>query len=317
MSGRCVAGDSKDAGLPSQARRFLLVILFVSLAPWLLYHPFIFSEGALAGAQPVQVTLTGIWLVANAHVGITGFFWIDADYRAHIRAAPLYFYALPAAIVATFAVAVHATGQTGMLVFLVVASAWNFHHFGRQNWGLICLSASATGSGRPVRAEFWTAEIGALAAILPLLSKLPIAWLEGFHAPVGRLAAGLGVAVAIAGLLLGARHVVQGAHPLRAAMSVMTGLFFLPVHLVEAPQGFIAVAVAHSYQYCTIIGFMAASRHPSGPARWMLPLVALTVVYVAVFRGYDLVDWGEWAPVSSVFLLSLAMWHYLIDADLW
>lgn len=308
------ASGATEAGrLDGRAGILLTGLLLVSFAPWLIFHRGLVD----LGGDLSSLAMVSIWLVAHAHVAITGFFWFDSQYRGHIATARGYHYALPVAIVAVSLAAVLATGPTGLLVFILLATGWNQHHFGRQNWGLVCLAASATQGPRAGRAEFWTAETAAASSILLLATGLPIPGLEAWRGPLRDAAALLAYGTTAAGCVLAARLLWTGASPLRAAMPAMAGAFFLPVHIFDPTSGMISVAVAHSVQYCVLMGCLGAARHPSAVRNWLAPMVALGAVYVAILVGHLHLQGSDWAPAVTVLVTGVAIWHYLADADLW
>ena len=315
MSGGVTTGHlAFGAMADTRARNFLLAILLATVLPAILFQSTVLHVATDNATG--RLTYVAAWMVANAHVALTGYFWFDTGYRDHIRQHRGYYYALPAAIVAACLLLVTELGDTGFDLFGIVVIAWNHHHFGRQNWGLLCLTASATATERPGRAAFRMNEAAAVAGILGilggvgLLQRIGIAgWLHD---------AGLVLAIAVAGLSLVAasRQVLSGMPLMRPAMTAMTGLFFLPVFL-DTATGVLAIAIAHSYQYVIIMGCLAAASRPKGVGYWLAPLVALTVIHTAIVIGIRLVDWGSWSHPVAVLALAVAIWHYLVDADVW
>ena len=72
MDGSIAQGMFLRSGLDRQARQFFAAILFVSIAPVVIFNPIV--AGTTLSASPVDVTLMAIFLIANAHVAISGFF---------------------------------------------------------------------------------------------------------------------------------------------------------------------------------------------------------------------------------------------------
>ena len=295
-----------SSGLDRRARIFLILILLVTLAP---HFTFVFRE--VLPAAPAWGD--GLFLLASAHVALTGFLWFDGRYRQHIQAHPLFFYVFPLLLTITLVTAVYVSGERGMKVFMVAFFAWLLHHFGRQNWGVLCLFAAGTKSGPPSGLE---RQICRWAPVAAFGYALGCDLRETIPAPADALAAvslAAGVILAAVATVLGLRQFAKGMHPLRVLATAATGLFFVPIYL-SPTAGVIPVGIAHGYQYALIVGYLASSRHEGSMRLWVLPLVALTVIWF-LMNVYITVG----GPNQLVFILfhCVAIWHFLIDSDVW
>src|SRR5690349_21722057 len=89
MSSTAEAVARPHLTIDPRAATFFCGVLVASFSPWLL--------GALL--QSVRLA-DAIAVFSVAHVGMTGFFWIDRRYSAHIASRPRIFYLAPAIVAA-------------------------------------------------------------------------------------------------------------------------------------------------------------------------------------------------------------------------
>lgn len=306
MSEMALPALATGSAADRQARIFIICIIGASILPIVLYW--------LASASPSGATVFAAntaWLFGSAHVALTGFLWFDTRYRQHIQERPLYFYGLPATVSVVWLMGVGLGGEIGLVTSQAVFHVWLLHHFGRQNWGVLCLAAAGTKCGPASAMErricTWAPVFAATG--IPDVSTA-FAW-TGAESLIQWAGFGLSVLMAGAFLILAARHAYAGAPALRVAMTVLVGLFFLPIYVI--PSGHHAVGTAHAFQYALIIGYIAAAKHAS-PKLWTLPLVALSVIYVGLFVLLRAAE-----AEGTLFLLwqMVVVWHFLIDADVW
>ncbi len=317
MSDITLDGAATGAATDGRARVFILGIIAATILPsalCVLSRTTWREDAALAGLGTVII------LFAGSHVALSGFFWLDRRYRTHLNARPARTYVLPSSIVAACLAVVLIGGPDGQAALGIVLAIWTCHHFGRQNWGILCLAATGTRSAPPgpmERGISWWAPATGIAGILALLP--PIA--ETQWAPVLHdfgYAAALGVGAV--SLAAAARQLASGVPLLRAAMTAMAGLFFLPVFLVDDYAGPIAVGVAHSFQYALIMGYLAASRRGSSIELWTTPLLFMSVIHILAFAVMiSKLDGAAAQVVAGVQTLftGITIWHFLIDADVW
>jgi hypothetical protein len=291
-----------------QAEHFVLWLLMASLLPiplfaWLSEVP---PQAMSAQAMIQAIVVLNLW-----HVGLTSLFWIDPRYRAHMAGTPRPYYGHAAAIL-VFVVAGMAIGGSRFVDHLaIMALAWNVFHFGRQNWGVLCLAAQGTGSARPGRLEFWACHLGCMGGILGVM---PDHALGPFGAGARVFGLALGLAGAGMALLAIRRGMARGMPPLRLFMTIAVALFFLPAYAFPR-HGFTAIAAAHTGQYVVIMMVLAADRtHGSRLARigGMLGLATLYVCGVLLLAQEW--RWGEWSRTMTALGLTVVMWHFVVDA---
>lgn len=291
------------------ARKFALALIALTLLPIVFFGAL---SGPLNGNSVTMPMAKAIWLAGVAHVGMTGTLWFDQRYRQHIRGRPFYFYAGPAALATACILGVQAFGDLGFRVFTSLYTIWLFYHFGRQNWGLLCLISTAVKAGRPSDMERqicqWAPVAGMAGALIGAEGAGGLAIVRQVGFAAGLVVAGVSLAVAV-------WQFTNGTHPIKTAMTVTVGLFFLPVY-VFGSYGAVAVGVAHAYQYILVMICMDAQRRASAPRRWFLPLTFVTVIYVAAFFVMNRAE-GDLARPLAVLWNSIIIWHFIIDADVW
>src|SRR5215472_17369705 len=73
--------------------RIFLGVLIVGSITTAIVFPLILPWGI----YPQDAGLVGVLTtISTAHIGLTGFLWVDHRYRAHISKQPIFFYGLPA-----------------------------------------------------------------------------------------------------------------------------------------------------------------------------------------------------------------------------
>lgn len=291
-----------------QAEHFVLWLLMASLVPIPL---FAWLSTASPQATTAQAMIQAIIVLNLWHVGLTSLFWIDPRYRAHMAGTPRPYYGHAVAILA-FVVAGMAIGGSRFFENLaIMVLAWNVFHFGRQNWGVLCLAAQGSGGARPGRLEFWACHLACLGGILGVM---PDRVLGPFDA--GLRVFGLALVLAGAGVALLAirRGIAQGMPPLRLIMTIAAALFFLPVYAFPR-HGFNAIAAAHTGQYVVIMTVLAADRTQG--SRWVRigGMLGLATLYVGgVLLLAQEWRWGEWSRTMTALGLTVVMWHFVVDA---
>jgi len=304
------------AATDTRAQVFVAGVLAVSILPAAIVAAPLTSVAPAPGLVMLG-NLT--WLLGTAHVALTGFLWFDRRYRGHINAQPGYFYGLPAVLAAFCVAAALLAGRAGELAFMALFQMWLLHHFGRQNWGVLCLTAAGlrTGPASEIERQIcrWApvAGMAGLPAALPILADFE--WAAGLRSV--SLAASLGIAAAA--LWLAARQIATGTPIMRAAVTVLVGVFFLPIPLIGI-GGIGVTGTAHAAQYALIIGYMAASRQGSDIRPWALPLAVLALAYIGIYLAMMAQLEGAAPPIVTavtVLWAGVTLWHFIVDANVW
>ena len=138
------------AATATSGRNFATALLVLTVAPLLFFG---LLAGPLRDNAAVIPMANAMWFAGVVHVGITGLLWFDGRYRRHMRRRPGFFYVGPAVLTVCCVAGVEATGAAGYQAFTTLATGWLLYHFGRQNWGMLCLVAAAVGDARPSLTE--------------------------------------------------------------------------------------------------------------------------------------------------------------------
>jgi hypothetical protein len=175
------------------------------------------------------------------------------------------------------------------------------------------LIATATTKTRPSSAERYFSQFAPFTGIA---GALIAADATGDLAIVRQIGFAFALMLAMAALAVGIRQAIRGTHRLQVAMTIIVGLFFLPVY-VYGPSGFLAVSVAHAYQYVLVMICMSASQRESLSTTFLLPVVGVTAIYLVGFYLMTVVEWGTLSRPLAVLWSSITLWHFIIDADVW
>jgi len=298
----------------AMALRFVAWLLLASILPVPI---FAFLQPVIASEASAQWAFQAIILVSTAHVGLSGLFWLDRRYRAHMAAeSRTYYWDFLLLILACVVGA-----NLPMLPFngaLVVAYlVWNGYHYARQNWGVLCLAALGTRAPRPSQMEHVVCILGCAGGVLGLIpASLPNLL------PIQAATVGF-VAVLLAGILalwIAFGQFMDQAHPLRIALTLANGVFFLPIFLFGPYVGFVVTATVHAGHYYVIMLGLAADRGQG--SRWLR--IGSVLTFGAVLAA--LVEFVRNPGISAIFLRSdqadlmviiVLMWHYMLDGGLW
>jgi hypothetical protein len=296
-----------------RAFRFLLVLVLTALAPPMLM---LLAGTALPLANLSGYTLQILVVLGTAHVGLTSFFWSDRRYQRQIDRRPMFFYAFPAAVTILSIGAVFLTGKLGYNIVSAGSVFWLTYHFAKQNWGVVCLSASATGATRPavwLKHLYVVASIGAATGTLvPDPAAEPILHLLWSAGAV--LVGGCAIAALAYTAIAGAAR----AHPLHLALLGMGAVFFTPIYLLGSTSGLIVIGTVHGLHYATLMAGISADQKQGVPFYRLLALVAGGIGLLVVFWLLTRTDWwGDTAPLMLTLYLCIQAWHFIVDSDLW
>ena len=291
------------------ARRFVVWLLLAAVVPFPVFAVLSAFHTTDASAQ---ATLRILFLLSVAHGGLSGLFFLDQRYRSHMAPRYRYYYGAAAAIAVVSLAGVGLLGEPFLRCFVVIYIAWTIVHFARQNWGVICLTALATGDPKPGRLESVALQLACIGGAIGVLR-------DQIHLD-GSLPAGLGLVLLGLGLsiVVAFRQIATGAPLLRIGMTLAIGGFFLPVFLFGPRVGFVTIGAIHGAQYAIIMSVLAADRRQGSSSRRIVGMVGMTVLYVELFlllSGPGIR--GAWVRPAQVLLDSVVVWHFLLDAGLW
>lgn len=301
-----VAGAAASTGT---GRRFGFELAVATIAPLAL---------VLLAAGPLQERV--LWLIgitAAPHV-MAGFaFYFDRDARPVLASDARRFYLAPVMLVAGFAAFGSVAGSLDPRVPATAIGAffvWQFHHFSRQNYGVMSLVLRAWGLDRLSDREARLIRWGGLASM------------PGGLRPVRLLFGAMLVpdvvidACFVAGLVLLTAAlfevVTSGARGRRLAMLAGVTVFHLPLFVVPTAATALALhAVAHPFQYGYIMWRLRDGRD-TGKARTTMVLLVLATGGAWVLRTITAGD----TPLVGVLVgagFGIVAWHFVLDAGVW
>jgi hypothetical protein len=301
------------ASLDRRAFGLLLLLVLIALAPW----PATLLAG-LAGqaTQSVDFAAQLFFTLSTAHVGLTFFFWFERRYRPHINGRPLFFYGWPAVVTIVSLGLVLLVGGLGARIVEIGALFWLSYHYAKQNWGLVSLSALATGAARlPIwlKHSYVAGSIGAALGALSLMDAadpwLRLLWQLG--AVITWVSAALGLIQALA-------VVRAGTHVLNLALLATGALFFTPIYLLGPAAGLGMIATVHGLHYTVLMSGIGADRQQGAPATRLFLMAGLGLGLLLLYRMLTEASWwGDKAPLMATLYLCIQMSHFIADADLW
>lgn len=222
---------------------------------------------------------------------------------------------------------------TGMILSVVVSPrlvtwavllllAWQFHHFQKQNIGLVALTGSSLGLASLRRAERTSicatgaagiAEVCAHPGLLQLDVRLP-------HSGYLALLATALLAVGVAGGALALTRRPRADRPSRfCAMYGLALLFPLPVFVFISPYAAVGgLTMAHGLQYLLLMGLVAAGSDRRKRIGGVATLGALAVLGGAVLSVISHLH-GDGPSLRLFFglYLGLLAGHFVVDGGIW
>lgn len=296
-------------------RRFIMALVCATVLPL----PLMLLLPHAPGGAWTNGALRMAFMFSVAHVGMSGFFWVDRRYRRMITASPGEYYAVAALIAAGVVAGSCFIGARFEVLYSSLFLLWNTYHFSMQNWGLICMVAQGTGGPRPSGVEKLGCLVSGFAGWIGVLLSSDSGTLldAGVHSAASRSGFyGLLVVLAVF-VVIAIRQAAARMHPARVAMSLAVGGFFLPYYALTATNGVIAVGVAHAAQYLLVMLAIAGDRAEGDRLTRVSALAGVTALYIGFYLlMMNSAFWSDWAEPARDFLYAVVIWHYLLDAGL-
>jgi hypothetical protein len=267
-----------------------------------------------------------VWLLfvgSSVHVASTGWFVTSPDVRRHaVRNDRRGLIALPlccvlACGVAALVVPVHLLNWALLALF-----AWQFHHFQKQNLGLVALAASSAGLSGPRPLERRLIMFAGICGIAALLGDPRLLQLNMYH-PLGAVTTFVFTAY-IAALAAGsfALFRASGKRPASYCALYLTALLFpLPIFVFRSPYAAVSgMTIGHGLQYLFLMGLVGLGGRSAGRRRREFARVGAIALAggVALSAASHLHASGS-AALRGVFgfYAGLLCVHFLVDARLW
>jgi len=294
------------------AHRFVSLLLLAVVIP---LATFAILGGRAAEDRWAGSTFRILFLISVAHGGLSGLFWLDHRYRAHISGQPRRYYVDAALLLVAGLAGAFLLGEWFCGAFGVVNVIWTICHFSRQNWGVLCLTAVGMGAPRPARLEGLACHISAIGGAIGVLPPfVTVAGLPGVRiVGFGLVLCGLALS-----LIVAARLAAGNAHPSRVAMTVAIGVFFLPAYILGPLVGFVAIGCMHAAQYGIVMTALAVDAKQGSRLFRTCGMVLFATLYLGLYLVLSGPTIGPaWRQPAEVVLYAVVMWHFMIDAGLW
>lgn len=261
-----------------------------------------------------------LWLIALTaapHVAGGFAFYFDRDAQPVLASDPVRFYVVPLVLIASFAMFGAAAQQLDPRVPASAVAAffvWQFHHFSRQNYGVLSLCFRSWQDDSATPREARLVRLGGVASMVGGLRAVRLVF--GPMLVPDRL-----VDVAfVVGLLLMAVALVELA-ALRGSgrrwwLLVGVTVFHLPLFVVADGATAIALhAIAHPIQYGLILWSLRGGREAEGPARFTTVLAVLAVGGAWLLDRAA--DSGPFVGALAGAAFGVVAWHFVLDAGVW
>lgn len=291
------------------------------------------TAGSLVGAAVLAPTSTGspgrllVWLLflgSSVHVASTGWFCTSGDVRKHAAVRDRRrMIILPLGLMICCGAAGLVVPSASLSWLLLPFFAWQFHHFQKQNLGLVVLFAASTGVGGPRKFERRIVLLAGAFGIAALVAN-PVLLQLGTHQPLGlgtAFAVGGYVAVLVTGLLLLLRRPTRQRPPSYCGIYIAALLFPLPIFVFRSPYAAVGgMTMGHGLQYLILMALVArGGRAGRLGGREIASLSGIALIGGAALSVASHLHLSNAPLLRGVFGLyvGLVCAHFLIDARLW
>jgi hypothetical protein len=275
-----------------------------------------------ASHRPARALAWLLFLGSSTHVATTGWLYAVPSVRRHARRHRNRYVVAPVLLVIVGGGTAFAASPGVMAWVLLPFFAWQFHHFQKQNVGMVALSASSarlSGLRRAERRAICAAGLCGVAGLVthPALLQLDMRPVLGDVFPVA--AFGYGIAV-LSGLVLLSRRPRSDRPASFTALYVTALLFPLPIFVFTSPYAAVGgMTIAHGLQYLLLVGLVArGAEHPAVRHRNVALLCAVGLaggVLLSVLSHLH----GATPFLRVLFgaYLGVVCAHFVVDAGLW
>lgn len=280
------------------------------------------SPGSVA--EPSRFLAWMLFIGSSVHVASTGWFATQGSVRRHavhddrrgLLCLPLCL--ASASVVVAMVLPAHLLGWILLGFF-----AWQFHHFQKQNLGLLALFSTSSVIAAPRIVERRLVVAAGLCGIAALIANPNLLQLQ-LYQPVSALTlvalAGY-IAVFVAGmsaLLQRPRHARPSSY---CAMYATALLFPLPIFIFLSPYAAVGgMTIAHGLQYLILMALVAHGASSKFARRRELALLfTIGLVGGALLSVASHLHLSALVTLRGVFGLyaGLLCAHFLVDARLW
>jgi len=308
----------------SRPRSFLLGLALVTVLP-LFGLPLALLRDQPLGLPPGSLAIA--WITGPMHVATTAYFYFDrrfrpvlADSRARCLWSPVW---LPLGLAALGVAGAFVIGRWAFLLIFLVQHAWLFHHYQRQNFGLISFISMHIGGGRLPAGVSTALNLAAAGGIISLFgtpsfygvlgARGSYANLEGLFAP-GTYAVARQVGTVLYVVSLVAMVRVFRAEPRLRQSAWLAGAFllgmgfFLPTVLFHSvAAAFLPLAIAHGAQYILMMSVVSGRSERGWLGFAIMCTAGILVGLVLSVKAWPLI----------LAVTGLVQVHFLVDARVW
>ena len=278
----------------------------------------------IASGTPSRLLAWLLFLGSSVHVASTGWFFKSEAVRRHAATDDRrYLIALPLCFVIGCTVAAFVMPAASLPWILLPFFAWQFHHFQKQNIGLVALSASSARVIGPKRLERRIVILAGIFGFAALIADPALLQLHVYR-PIAAMAAlsfGGYLLVVAAGMFVLLRRPGHLRPPSYCAMYVMALLFPLPIFVFSSPYAAVGgMTIGHGLQYLILVGLVALGGNTARPVRreftWFC---GIALAGGAVLSAASHLHLSNSALIRAVFglYLGLVCAHFLVDARIW
>lgn len=314
------AGRTPVPAQASVARGFYAAVALLTVMPLVLLPLMFAVEDGPLGPPPARVLLIVLTITGSMHVGSSAFFYFDPEFQPLIgrhRLRCLWSLALlPLGLLVLGVAGAAVAGPVVLLAVFAVQNGWLFHHYQRQNFGLISL-VNASAGGVPLPRDFRAAlDVATIAGVVGALG-VPNFFPATLDAIVPRALHASLQPVAVATYLLSfgllargwARHASVRRNPALTGALLLGWLFFLPaVAFNVASAAILPLAIAHGSQYLLMMGILSARWEDGWPGALMMAALGVAV-------GFGLYSLQELPALLAA--TGIVQVHFLLDAKVW
>tara|TARA_B100000686_G_C16598851_1_gene867551 strand:+ start:140 stop:967 length:828 start_codon:yes stop_codon:yes gene_type:complete len=255
------------------------------------------------------------------HVALTGFFFVDNEYRNFMAGRPMYFFGLPLLLIVGSGSITHFLGASGEAYIFIGYHGWLLWHYGRQNIGVLSFVSSSAG-GESVTANerriLNGAALGGLLGAYGVISQFDKTAFAPYEQNIIQIGAFI-YTIAICGALANFVSLVRIKQPIsRCLFSLLLPLFFAPTFFFDDYlRATMSYAIAHACQYFVFMYYLASGDSKKGQTNVLLLASVAVLGWILIWLTRDSSLWGQLSGFMPGVALALIMWHFIIDAGVW
>jgi hypothetical protein len=188
----------------------------------------------------------------TAHVGASGYFYLEPEFRSHMTAHLRRYLWAPLGLAVFLGLGCQYGSPAFRATVLLLYFAWQTYHYQRQNYGILAFAAARNRQPGPTLAETVALELAVFSGIFALFAIMNLhvgTVLEPFIYEITYAARALAWAALLAAAFALLRHRDLLRAPERMAAMAIGALFFMPSMLFSKQAAAVSsYALAHGLQ---------------------------------------------------------------------